>query len=35
MWFALKAWRGEDPEGYFGALGDWAEKRMKELFILQ
>lgn len=31
LWFALQEWRGEDPEGYFGALGTWAEARMKKL----
>ncbi|KAL2137228.1 hypothetical protein VTI74DRAFT_6439 [Chaetomium olivicolor] len=27
LWFALRDWRGEDPERYFGSLGVWAEKR--------
>ncbi|KAL8346133.1 hypothetical protein RB598_000167 [Gaeumannomyces tritici] len=31
LWFALREWRGEDPEGYFGNLGNWAEMRMREL----
>ncbi|KAJ7459733.1 hypothetical protein FB451DRAFT_1141530 [Mycena latifolia] len=31
IWFALKAWRGDDPEGYFGQLGSWAERRRREL----
>ncbi|KND89198.1 hypothetical protein TOPH_06185, partial [Tolypocladium ophioglossoides CBS 100239] len=31
LWFALRDWRGEDPEGYFGDLGTWAERRIKEL----
>jgi hypothetical protein len=31
LWFALREWRGDDPEGYFGDLGAWAERRMKEL----
>ena len=31
LWFALRDWRGDDPEGYFGALGTWAETRFKEL----
>ncbi|KAJ7758528.1 hypothetical protein DFH07DRAFT_868009 [Mycena maculata] len=31
IWFALKAWRGEDPEGYFGTLGSWADGRWREL----
>lgn len=30
LWFALREWRGDDPEDYFGALGVWAEKRIKE-----
>ena len=33
LWFALRDWRGEDPEGYFGALGTWAETRLRELAI--
>ncbi|EKD17713.1 3-hydroxybutyryl-CoA dehydratase [Drepanopeziza brunnea f. sp. 'multigermtubi' MB_m1] len=33
LWFALRAWRGVDPEGYFGDLGSWVEKRMEELGI--
>jgi hypothetical protein len=31
LWFALRAWRGEDPEGYFGKLGEWAERRLKDI----
>ena len=31
LWFALRDWRGQDPEGYFGELGKWAENRLKEL----
>ncbi|KAJ3043252.1 hypothetical protein HDV00_005572 [Rhizophlyctis rosea] len=31
IWTKLKGWRGDDPEGYFGELGRWAEKRLKEL----
>ncbi|KAJ9634519.1 hypothetical protein H2199_008976 [Coniosporium tulheliwenetii] len=23
LWFALRDWRGDDPEGYFGDLGAW------------
>ncbi|KAG6830078.1 hypothetical protein H0H93_014141 [Arthromyces matolae] len=34
LWFALQAWRGEDPEGYFGKLGTWAEKKLKDLTVL-
>ncbi|PUU81669.1 hypothetical protein B9Z19DRAFT_1113281 [Tuber borchii] len=33
LWFALREWRGQDPEGYFGDLGAWAERRMKELGV--
>jgi hypothetical protein len=33
LWFALREWRGDDPEGYFGDLEAWAEKRMKELGV--
>lgn len=33
LWFALRDWRGDDPEGYFGDLGTWAERRMKELGV--
>ncbi|KAI0103754.1 3-hydroxybutyryl-CoA dehydratase [Nemania sp. FL0031] len=33
LWFALREWRGDDPEGYFGVLGAWAERRMKELGV--
>lgn len=31
LWFALRDWRGDDPEGYFGALGTWADTRLREL----
>jgi len=31
FWFALREWRGDDPEGYIGSLGAWAERRMKAL----
>lgn len=31
LWFALREWRGNDPEGYFGELSAWAEGRLKEL----
>jgi hypothetical protein len=30
LWFTLREWRGDDPEGYFGDLGAWAERRMME-----
>ncbi|OBT95779.1 hypothetical protein VE01_06525 [Pseudogymnoascus verrucosus] len=33
LWFALRDWRGQDPEGYFGRLGDWAEARAKDLRV--
>ncbi|XDG01790.1 hypothetical protein ABKA04_001405 [Annulohypoxylon sp. FPYF3050] len=33
LWFALRDWRGDDPEDYFGNLGAWAENRMKELDV--
>lgn len=33
LWFALRDWRGDDPEGYFGALGTWAETRLEELAV--
>ncbi|KAK1248583.1 hypothetical protein MKX08_006803 [Trichoderma sp. CBMAI-0020] len=31
LWFALRDWRGDDPEKYFGDLGAWAEERMRKL----
>jgi hypothetical protein len=34
LWFALRDWRGDDPESYFGNLGAWAERRTKELLGL-
>jgi len=33
LWFALRNWRGGDSEEFFGGLGTWAEKRMKELGV--
>ncbi|GAB1314711.1 hypothetical protein MFIFM68171_04921 [Madurella fahalii] len=30
LWFALKNWRGEEPEEFFGSLGDWADRRISE-----
>jgi len=27
----LRDWRGEEPETFFGNLGDWAEKRIEEM----
>ncbi|UKZ75285.1 hypothetical protein TrVFT333_002961 [Trichoderma virens FT-333] len=35
LWFALRGWKGDDPEDFFGDLGNWAEKRMKELGVNQ
>ncbi|KAI9674959.1 MAG: hypothetical protein M1817_001365 [Caeruleum heppii] len=35
LWFALRDWRGDDPEDYFGDLGAWAAERMKELGVNQ
>ncbi|UPL02379.1 hypothetical protein LCI18_013313 [Fusarium solani-melongenae] len=26
LWVKLKKWKGQDPEKFFGELGDWAEK---------
>ncbi|KFY82602.1 hypothetical protein V498_08533, partial [Pseudogymnoascus sp. VKM F-4517 (FW-2822)] len=34
LWFSLRDWRGQDPEGYFGRLGDWAEAKMLDLGVL-
>ncbi|KAG6899431.1 hypothetical protein C0993_010339 [Termitomyces sp. T159_Od127] len=31
LWFAMLRWEGDHAEEYFGKLGCWAEKRMKEL----
>ncbi|KAJ6494847.1 hypothetical protein C8R47DRAFT_974143 [Mycena vitilis] len=31
IWFALKFWRGADPENFFGDLGTWADRRWEEL----
>jgi hypothetical protein len=33
LWFALRDWRGDDSEKFFGNLGEWAEKRLKELGV--
>ncbi|KAK2612300.1 hypothetical protein QQS21_001726 [Conoideocrella luteorostrata] len=33
LWFALRDWRGGDSENFFGQLGNWAEKRMRELSV--
>ncbi|KAJ3047222.1 hypothetical protein HK097_000112 [Rhizophlyctis rosea] len=34
LWTKLKGWRGDDPEGFFGELGFWAEQRMMELSLV-
>ncbi|KAI0405977.1 hypothetical protein F4802DRAFT_596650 [Xylaria palmicola] len=31
LWVALRDWRGDDPEDYFGDLGAWAEKGLRSL----
>ncbi|KAJ6557356.1 hypothetical protein DFH09DRAFT_543815 [Mycena vulgaris] len=31
IWFALKVWRGDELEEYFGLLGAWADRRWQEL----
>lgn len=31
LWFALKNWRGDEPESFFGELGTWADDRMAEI----
>ncbi|MCJ1463902.1 hypothetical protein MMC07_002511 [Pseudocyphellaria aurata] len=33
LWFALRDWHGGNSEEFFGGLGAWAEKRMKELGV--
>jgi len=33
LWYALRDWRGQEPEVYFGKLGTWAEERLKELAL--
>jgi len=33
--FALREWRGDDPEGYFGDLGAWAKRRMRSLAVIE
>ncbi|KAF1348661.1 hypothetical protein BDV97DRAFT_377450 [Delphinella strobiligena] len=33
LWFELRDWRGGDSEHFFGELGAWAKKRIKELSI--
>jgi hypothetical protein len=31
LWFALRDWRGDESEAYFGKLGEWAEGRPREV----
>ncbi|KAK3944096.1 3-hydroxybutyryl dehydratase [Diplogelasinospora grovesii] len=31
LWSALKNWRGDEPEDFFGSLGAWADRRMLEI----
>lgn len=31
LWFALRNWRGDEPENFFGSLGEWADRRMVEI----
>ncbi|KAG8411503.1 hypothetical protein J3458_015560 [Metarhizium acridum] len=31
LWYALRDWRGGNSEEFFGALEEWAEKRITEL----
>ena len=33
LWNSIREWRGGDSERFFGELGDWAEKRMKDLGV--
>ncbi|KAI1130650.1 3-hydroxybutyryl-CoA dehydratase [Nemania abortiva] len=33
LWFSLRDWRGGNAEEFFGELGAWAGKRMKELGV--
>ncbi|KAM0525609.1 hypothetical protein ACHAPE_000317 [Trichoderma viride] len=35
LWFALRDWRGDDPEQYFGDLGAWAKERMRKLGVIE
>ncbi|KAF4441810.1 3-hydroxybutyryl- dehydratase [Fusarium albosuccineum] len=28
LWIKLKKWKGQEPEEFFGQLGDWAEERL-------
>ncbi|KAK4500572.1 hypothetical protein PRZ48_008761 [Zasmidium cellare] len=30
LWFALRDWRGDDPEEYFRRLGAWADETMRK-----
>lgn len=33
LWFALQNWRGDDAEGFFEDLGQWAERRMADMGV--
>ncbi|CAF3574114.1 unnamed protein product [Fusarium graminearum] len=33
LWYSLQDWRGNDPEGFFGDLGGWAEERIECLKV--
>ncbi|CAG1967285.1 unnamed protein product [Fusarium graminearum] len=33
LWYSLQDWRGNDPEGFFGDLGAWAEERIECLKV--
>ncbi|KAK0744946.1 hypothetical protein B0T21DRAFT_399239 [Apiosordaria backusii] len=33
LWFALRGWRGDDPEQFFGGLGKWAASRVAEIGV--
>lgn len=34
LWFALRDWRGDEPEAYCGELGTWADNRYRELTMV-
>lgn len=31
LWFALRDYRGKDPDEHFRELGEWAEKKLTQL----
>ncbi|KAF8170677.1 hypothetical protein K438DRAFT_1853678 [Mycena galopus ATCC 62051] len=33
IWLALKSWRGDDAEKYYGTLGSWAEERLSQFVV--